>query len=47
MVNGYTTDRFSADLRITVPSGYKVLGSGIDTHQPSGDKLVDVMVLEL
>jgi len=39
-VNGYTTDRFSADLRITVPSGYKVLGSGIDTHQPSGDKLV-------
>ena len=39
-VNGYTTDRFAADLRITVPSGYKVLGSGIDTHQASGDKLV-------
>jgi len=39
-VNGYTTDRFAADLHITVPSGYKVLGSGIDTHEASGDKLV-------
>jgi len=39
-INGYTTDRFSADLRITVPSGYKVLGSGIDTHQDAGDKVV-------
>ncbi len=39
-VSGYTTNRFSADLRITVPSGYKVLGSGIDTHQQTGDKVV-------
>ncbi|HLY19055.1 MAG TPA: M1 family aminopeptidase [Bryobacteraceae bacterium] len=39
-VYGYTTDRFSADLRVTVPSGYQVLGSGIDTHQPAGDKVV-------
>jgi len=39
-INGYTTDRFSADLHITVPSGYQVLGSGIDTHQDSGDKTV-------
>ena len=38
-INGYTTDRFAADLRITVPSGYKVLGSGIDTHQDAGDKV--------
>lgn len=39
-VSGYTTDRFAADLRITVPSGYQVLGSGIDTHQADGDKIV-------
>jgi tetratricopeptide (TPR) repeat protein len=39
-VNGYSTDRFAADLHITVPSGYQVLGSGIDTHQASGDKVV-------
>ena len=39
-INGYTTDRFAADLRITVPTGYKVLGSGIDTHQDAGDKVV-------
>ena len=39
-VNGYTTDRFEADLRITVPSGFKVLGSGIDTHEQAGDKVV-------
>ncbi len=39
-VIGYTTDRFSADMHITVPSGYQVLGSGIDTHQAAGDKMV-------
>lgn len=27
-VNGYTTNRFAADLHITVPSEYKVVGSG-------------------
>ena len=27
-VNGYTTNRFAADLRITVPAEYKVVGSG-------------------
>ncbi len=37
-VAGYTTDRFAANLRITVPSGYSVVGSGIDTHSPAGDK---------
>ena len=30
-VSGYTTDRFSADLSITVPAGYIVLGSGNDS----------------
>jgi Peptidase family M1 domain len=39
-VSGYTADRFSADMHITVPSGYRVLGSGLDSHQPSGDKMV-------
>jgi len=39
-VAGYTTDRFTADLRITVPSGYQVLGSGIDQHQAAADKIV-------
>jgi hypothetical protein len=37
-VSGYTTDRFAAEMRITVPNGYTVLGSGFDTHQPSGNK---------
>ena len=39
-VYGYTTDRFAADLHITVPSGYQVLGSGLDSHQAAGDKIV-------
>jgi hypothetical protein len=39
-IYGYTTDRFSADMHITVPTGYQVLGSGIDTHQPAGDKVL-------
>jgi tetratricopeptide (TPR) repeat protein len=37
-VSGYTTDRFGADLRVTVPMGYAVLGSGNDSHQTQGDK---------
>jgi hypothetical protein len=39
-IGGYTTDRFTADLHITVPSGFEVLGSGIDTHQEAGGKVV-------
>ena len=35
-VSGYTTDRFAADMRITVPMGYAVLGSGIDTPPGAG-----------
>ncbi|MFL6417779.1 MAG: M1 family aminopeptidase [Bryobacteraceae bacterium] len=34
-VNGYTTNRFAADLRITVPSEYKVIGSGDVKTQPA------------
>ena len=37
-VAGYSTDRFASDLRVTVPSGYVVLGSGLDSRQGAGDK---------
>lgn len=37
-VSGYTTDRFAADIKVTVPMGYTVLGSGIDSHATAGDK---------
>ena len=33
-VNDYTADRFAADIRITVPSGYRVVASGVDSTQP-------------
>ncbi len=36
-VNEYTVDRFSSDLKITVPIGYKVLASGIDSKEPAPD----------
>jgi hypothetical protein len=39
-VNGYTTDRFASDIKVTVPSGFTVLGSGLDSHQTAGDKTV-------
>ena len=32
-VSGYTTDRFSSDLKVTVPTGYRVVASGIDTER--------------
>jgi len=31
-VSGYTVDRFAADLKVTVPTGYKVIASGIDSQ---------------
>jgi aminopeptidase N len=34
-VSGYSVDRFTSDLHITVPSGYKVIASGIGTSQPA------------
>jgi hypothetical protein len=36
-VNDYTVDRFSTDLKFTVPAGYKVLASGIDSTEPAPD----------
>jgi tetratricopeptide (TPR) repeat protein len=36
-VNDYAADRFACDLRVTVPEGYKVVASGIDsTEQATG-----------
>jgi aminopeptidase N len=37
-VNGYTADRFSADLNLTVPKGAQAIASGVETSSPSGDK---------
>ncbi len=31
-VSGYTTDRFTMDLKVTTPAGYKVVASGIDSQ---------------
>jgi tetratricopeptide (TPR) repeat protein len=39
-VNGYTTDRFAAEMKITVPTGYSVVGSGFETHSSVADKNV-------
>jgi hypothetical protein len=38
-VSGYTTDRFAANMRITVPTGYAVIASGLETHQAAADKI--------
>ncbi len=35
-INDYTIDRYSADLRITVPSGFKVLASGLESTAAAG-----------
>jgi len=35
-VNGYTADRFTSELHITVPTGYQVIASGIASSQPAG-----------
>jgi hypothetical protein len=32
---GYMTDRFTADIHITLPSGYRVIGSGPTTSSPA------------
>ena len=35
-VNGYSVDRFTSDLNITVPSGYQVIASGLGSSKPAG-----------
>src|SRR5580693_561110 len=34
-VNGYSVDRFTSDLHITVPTGYQVIASGLQKSQPA------------
>ena len=34
-INEYTTDRYTAELHITVPSGYRVLAGGLDSPPAS------------
>jgi tetratricopeptide (TPR) repeat protein len=41
-VNDYTTDRFSSDMKFTVPEGYKVLASGIDSKETAPDGMTAV-----
>jgi len=36
-VNDYTTDRFTADLKVTVPTGYKVIASGLEAADLAAD----------
>jgi hypothetical protein len=38
-VSGYSTDRFTSDMNITVPEGYKVIASGLETSRPSAGKI--------
>src|SRR5215471_15507508 len=37
-VSGYTSDRFAANMRVTVPSGYSVVSSGLESHTAAGAK---------
>ena len=39
-VNGYTTDRFAAEVHVSVPAGYTVVGTGMDSRTGAGDKNV-------
>jgi tetratricopeptide (TPR) repeat protein len=39
-VNGYSVDRFTSDLHITVPTGYQVIASGLGSSQPASGKTV-------
>src|SRR5262249_35657212 len=45
-VNGYTSDRFAANIRVTVPQGFKVIGSGLESTQSSGDKVMTLVQFE-
>jgi tetratricopeptide (TPR) repeat protein len=39
-ISGYSTDRYSAAMNISVPQGFKVLGSGIETAGAAGERTV-------
>jgi aminopeptidase N len=36
-VNDYTADRFTTDLRVSVPSGYKVIATGLESADAAAD----------
>jgi aminopeptidase N len=38
-VSGYTADRFTSEIRVTVPGGYSVVSGGSDSSKPAGDKV--------
>jgi tetratricopeptide (TPR) repeat protein len=37
-ISGYTTDRYSSEMNITVAAGNRVIASGLETSKPNGDK---------
>lgn len=39
-VNDFQADRFSSEMKITVPTGYRVTSSGLETKEPAGEKIV-------
>jgi len=39
-VSGYTSDTFTADIRVSVPAGYRVVGPGTSTAGTSGERAV-------
>ena len=39
-INDYTIDRYTADLHITVPAGFRVVAAGLEHAEKSGDKMV-------
>jgi hypothetical protein len=38
-ISGYTTDRFTANLNLTVPSNAHAIAPGLETSTPAGDKV--------
>lgn len=45
-VSGYTSDRFAANIRITTPQGFKVIGSGLESSQIANDKVLTLWRFE-
>ncbi len=39
-ISGYTTDRYSAEMNITVATGNRVIASGLETSRSNGDKTI-------
>jgi tetratricopeptide (TPR) repeat protein len=39
-INDYTVDRYTADLHITVPTGFRVVAAGLEHSEKSGEKMV-------